>query len=195
MPDWSLLRPLDAVDLLEQLRSGAVGPQTVLWLNEAQIFLQGQPDVAVALPAAARRGRARGGDRDDVARVLEGAHVRPGGRRPDVNYQTRELLLHDADRVDVPETFTGRDRRSARPRGEHRPAPGGCRRGGGTQRQGRPGARGGPELVQRYDHPADAEDRFGKAVLTAAMDVRRVGGTRDRRLVPKGRGPGVSGSV
>ena len=34
---------------------------------------------------------------------------------------------------------------------------------------------GGPELVQRYQHPADAEDRFGKAVLSAAMDARRLG--------------------
>jgi hypothetical protein len=49
LPDWSLLRPLDAAELLEQARSGAVGPQTVLWLNETQIFLRGQPDFAVAL--------------------------------------------------------------------------------------------------------------------------------------------------
>ena len=49
LPDWSLLRPVDAADLLDQVRSGAAGPETVLWLNETQIFLRGQPDVSVAL--------------------------------------------------------------------------------------------------------------------------------------------------
>jgi len=34
---------------------------------------------------------------------------------------------------------------------------------------------GGPEFVQRYEHPADADDRYGKAVVTAAMDIRRLG--------------------
>jgi hypothetical protein len=33
----------------------------------------------------------------------------PGEGEQDVNYQARELLLHDADRVDVPETFTSTD--------------------------------------------------------------------------------------
>ena len=86
------------------------GPQTVLWLNEAQVFLRGQPDVAVALR------RLLAGDEPVVVigtmwpefwKELTSA---PDDDAPDVNHQTRELLLHDADRVDVPEAFTGRDR-------------------------------------------------------------------------------------
>jgi hypothetical protein len=175
LPDWSLLRSLDAADLLDQLRGGAVGPQTVLWLNDSQIFLQGQPDVAVAL----RRLLAR----DEPVVVIgtmwpefwkEFTSI-PDDGEPDVTPQARELLLHDAERVDVPETFTGTDLvqltrvLSSDPRlataaeaAEH----------DGKVVQV---LAGGPELVQRYDHPADAEDRFGKAVLTAAMDARRVG--------------------
>ncbi len=49
LPDWSLLSPVDAAELLAQLRSDAVTPRTVLWLNELQIFLRDQPDVAAAL--------------------------------------------------------------------------------------------------------------------------------------------------
>ena len=99
----------------------------------------------------------------------------PDDGAPDVNHQTRELLLHDAERVDVPETFTGRDRAqlgrvlATDPRLAAAAA--------AAERDGKvvQVLAGGPELVQRYDHPADAEDRFGKAVLTAAMDARRVG--------------------
>jgi hypothetical protein len=110
VPDWSLLRPLDAADLLEQVRSGAVGPQTVLWLNEAQFFLRGQPDVAVALR------RLVAGDEPIVVigtmwpEYWKEFTSAPDDDALDVNNQMRELLLHDAGRVDVPEAFTGRDR-------------------------------------------------------------------------------------
>jgi hypothetical protein len=175
VPDWSLLRPLDAADLLEQVRGGAVGPQTVLWLNEARIFLQGQPDVAVALR------RLLAGDKPVVVigtmwpeywKELTSA---PDDDPHDVNHQTRELLLHDADRVDVPEAFTRRDRAQL-----DRVATIDPRLAAAAAAADRDGKvvqvlAGGPELVQHYDHPADAEDRLGKAVVTAAMDARRVG--------------------
>ncbi len=175
LPDWSLLRPLDAADLLQQVRSGAVTSQTVLWLNEAQVFLRGQPDVAVALR------RLLAGDEPVVVigtiwlefwKELTSA---PEDDAPDVNHQTRELLLHDAGRVDVPEAFTGRDRAqlgrvvTTDPRLAAAAA--------AAERDGKvvQVLAGGPELVQRYDHPADAEDLFGKAVVTAAIDARRLG--------------------
>lgn len=175
LPDWSLLRPLHAADLLEHLRSGAAGPQTVLWLNETQIFLRGQPDFAVALR------RLLAGDEPVVVigtmwpefwKELTSA---PDDGGPDVNHQARELLLHDADRVDVPETFTGRDlAQLGRVLGTD---PRLATAAAAAERDGKvvQVLAGGPELVQRHDHPADAEDRFGKAVLTAAMDARRVG--------------------
>jgi hypothetical protein len=175
LADWSLLRPLDAADLLDQLRGGAVGPQTVLWLNETQIFLRGQPDVAVAL----RRLLAR----DEPVVVIGAMWLEawkeltstPGDGRPDVNPQARELLLHDAERVEVPETFTGTDLLLLR--GVLGADPRLATAAEAARRDGKvvQVLAGGPELVQRYDHPADAEDRFGKALLTAAMDARRVG--------------------
>jgi uncharacterized protein YidB (DUF937 family) len=175
LADWLLLRPLDAADLLDQLRGGAVGPQMVLWLNETQIFLQGQPDVAVAL----RRLLARNEPVVVIGAMWLEAWKEltspPDGGGPDVNSQARELLLHDAERVEVPETFTGTDLLLLRSVLGADP-----RLATAAEAAGRDGKvvqvlAGGPELVQRYDHPADAEDRFGKAVLTAAMDARRVG--------------------
>lgn len=49
LPDWPLLRPADAAELVGQLASGAVRPRTVLWLNETQWFLRDQPEAAAAL--------------------------------------------------------------------------------------------------------------------------------------------------
>jgi hypothetical protein len=175
LPDWSLLRPLDAADLLEQVRSGAVTSQTVLWLNEAQVFLRGQPDVAVALRrllAGNEPVLAIGTIWPEYWKELTSA---PENDAPDVNHQARELLLHDADRVDVPETFTGRDRTQL-----GRMVTSDPRLAAAAAAAERDGMviqvlAGGPELVQRYDHPADTEDLFGKAVVTAAMDARRLG--------------------
>ena len=108
LPDWSLVRPLDAADLLGQVRSGAAGPDGALAQRGAD------------LPArsARRRGRPAAAARGDEPVVVIGtmwpefwkeltSATDDGG--PDVNHQARELLLHDADRVDVPEAFTGRD--------------------------------------------------------------------------------------
>jgi uncharacterized protein YidB (DUF937 family) len=175
MPSWSLLRPLDAADLLGQVRSGAVGPRTVLWLNEAQVFLRGQADVAVALR------RLLAGDEPVVVigtmwpefwKELTSA---TDDDPLDVKHQTRELLLHDAVRVDVPEAFTGRDRAQLGRVATTDPRLAAA--AAATERDGKviQVLAGGPEIVQRYDHPADADDRFGKAVVTAAMDARRVG--------------------
>ena len=130
LADWSLLRPLDAADLLDQLRGGAVGPQMVLWLNETQIFLRGQPDVAVALrrllardepvvvigrcgPSSGRSSRphqttARG--REPSGEGAAAARRRPGGCAGDVHGQGPAQLR----------------------RVRRRPAPGNCRRGSGA---------------------------------------------------------------
>jgi uncharacterized protein YidB (DUF937 family) len=175
LPDWSLLRPADAAELLAQLRDGAVSPRTVLWLNEAQIFLRDQPDVAAALR------RLLAGE-EPVAvvgtmwpRFWKELTSPPPDGVPDVNHQARELLLHNANRVNVPEVFTADDLAALR-----RDAATDRRLAAAADAAGSDGKviqvlAGGPELVQRYEHPADAEDRYGKAVLTAAMDARRLG--------------------
>jgi TPR repeat protein len=175
LPDWSLLRPVDAADLLEQVRSGAARAETVLWLNETQIFLRGRPEVAVALRQLLAQEEpivVVGTMWPEFWKELTST---PDDGGLDVNHHARELLLHDADRVDVRETFAGRDLAQF-----NRVLANDPRLATAAEAAHRDGKvvqvlAGGPELVQRYEHPADAEDRFGKAVLTAAMDARRLG--------------------
>ena len=141
LADWSLLRPLDAADLLDQLRGGAVGPQMVLWLNETQIFLRGSARRRGRPAAAARAGRAGGGDRRDVARGMEGAHVRTGrwraGREPAGEGAAATRCGAGGGAGDV--HWHGPP--SAPQRAGRRPAPGNGGRGSWARRQGRPGAR------------------------------------------------------
>jgi len=54
LPDWSLLRPVDAAELVAQLASVPVSPRSVLWLNEAQVFLRDQPEAAARAAPPAR---------------------------------------------------------------------------------------------------------------------------------------------
>ncbi len=174
LPDWSLLSPVDAAELLAQLRSDGVTPRTVLWLNELQIFLRYQPDVAAAL-----RQLLAGDEPVAVIGTIwpqfwKELTCLPADGEQDVNHQARELLQL-ADRVYVPDMFTGNDlaelrRVLATDRRLASAAEAAHSDGKVTQVLA-----GGPELVQRYQHPADAEDRFGKAVLSAAMDARRLG--------------------
>jgi len=175
LPDWSLLRPVDAAELVGQLTSGAVGPRTVLWLNETQIFLRDQPEVAAAL-----RRLVTGGEPVVVVGTMwpqfwKDFTAAPAIGGPDVYYQARELLLHDAVRVEMPEVFAGEDLAALRRQLGSDPrlaaaAEVACSDGKVIQVLA-----GGPALVQRYEHPADADDRYGKAVVAAAMDIRRLG--------------------
>ncbi len=144
----------------------------MLWLDEAQVFLRDRPEAAAALR------RLLTGDQPvavvgtmwpqywkDLTTVGE----------QDVHHQARQLLLHGTIRVEVPDVFAGEDLAEL-----HRQL-GIDRRLDTAAETARSDGKviqvlaGGPALVSRYEHPADAEDRYGAAVVTAAMDVRRLG--------------------
>lgn len=175
MPNWSLLRPADATALLSQLHSGPVRPRTVLWLNETQIYLKDQPEVAAAL----RDLLAGDGPVAVIGTIWpefwKELTARPEAGEQDVNHQARELLVHDADRVDVPEIFTSADLAELRRQLAADPRLAAAAEAARHDGKVIQVLAGGPELVQRYEHPADVEDRIGNAVLTAAMDARRLG--------------------
>jgi hypothetical protein len=174
LPDWVLLRPADATELVQQLASGVVVPNTVLWVNETQEFLRDQPEAAVAL-----RRLLAGDDPVVVVGTMwpqfwKDLTHRPAAVERDVHYQARELL-NSAVRLEVPEVFADEDLAELR------------RQMGNDQRL-EAAARaaysdgkviqvlaGGPALVLRYERPADGDERYGQAVVTAAMDIRRLG--------------------
>lgn len=174
LPDWLLFRPADVADLLGCLRSDAVGPRAVLWLNELQTYMRDEPEVGAAL----RRLLAGDGPVAVIGtmwpRYWKELTSPPADGEPDVTHQARELL-QSAERVDVPEAFTSVDLAALRQvQAADRRLAIAAEAAGGDDKVIQVLA-GGPELVQRYEHPADAEDRFGRALVTAAMDARRLG--------------------
>jgi hypothetical protein len=175
LPGWALLRPVDAAELIDQIRGGAVGPRTVLWLNETQTYLRDRPEVAASL-----RRLITGGQPVAVVGTMWPQHWKaltavPTVDPSDAHAQARELLFQGTIRVDVPEGFTGEDLAELlRKRGTDRRLDIAVEAAGGGRKVIQVLA-GGPALVHRYEHPADAEDRYGLATVTAAMDIHRLG--------------------
>jgi hypothetical protein len=163
VPEWWLVHPADAGEVAGF--AGAPTPRTVVWLDELQRYLDG------GLSAAVVRGLI-------TARVLLAATLWPheyGARtvprlpgQPDAYSNDRELLGF-AHVIDVPDGFSAAERRRAEvlatdPRiriALDSPD------AGFTQVLA-----AGPELVRWWE---SAPDRYGQAVITAALDARRVG--------------------
>jgi hypothetical protein len=179
--DWPLAHPPDAealVALIETLRF-----PVVLWLNETQRYLDG-PAGPTAAQALHRLLSLPPGPVIVLGSMWLRQHWErftrvPGAGEPDLHQHARELLRGLAHRIDVPPTFddpvaqqaldkhTMRDRRLALARD--------------TASAGRviQVLTGGVELVNQYNHPTDP---YGHAVLTAAIDARRLG---FRALLPE----------
>lgn len=184
LPGWPLVRPVDSRHLIEICQPPArINLRTVLWLDETQAYLYGRDG-----PAAATALR---GLLDRLERVVvlgtmwpdyhEELTSRPDRGEPDPYYQARELL-GAARSVIVPESFTDdpaglshlhrlceRDARLAA-----------ARAAAGDDQTIIQVLAGGLELVTRYEHGTDP---YRKAVITAAMDIRRLG---YRSVIPFG---------
>jgi hypothetical protein len=174
VPDWPVAHPPDAeslVALIETLRA-----PVVLWLNETQRYLDG-PSGPAAAQALHRLLSMPPGPvivlgsmwlRQHWERLTE----HPGDGLPDAHQQARELLLGLAYRIDVPPTFDDPVARQAldrRTKQDHR-----LTLARDTALTGRviQVLAGGVELANLYEHPTDP---YGHAVLTAAIDARRLG--------------------
>ncbi|MFJ3924688.1 hypothetical protein [Streptomyces sp. NPDC090022] len=161
------------LELLDALATDAVDPHLVLWLDEAQNVLTG-PD---GERAALRLRRLLETDRPFVVLMtMWPEHARrlserPEGLREDPHRQVRALLTQ-ADVFPVPATFSGAAIDAA---------------GDGRDPSlelalltGRDGAitqtlAAAPQLVEHYESADGGSACYGRAVLTAAMDARRLG--------------------
>jgi len=153
----------------------AVGPRTVVWLNEAQFYLE--PAHIGERTAAELRELLRDQSRGPVlvlATLWPDPHWNnltapvPSNGGPDLHAQARALLT-DTD-VRVPEAFTGIDLDALRDRAGEDPRLAQALAAGGDGRVAQFLA-GAPALLKRFElAPAGA-----RAVIEAAMDARRLG--------------------
>ncbi|MEV7641088.1 hypothetical protein AB0O32_14225 [Streptomyces rubiginosohelvolus] len=174
LADWMLAYPKDADSLHRLLAADALGPRTVLWLNEAQELLGGHGGEAAA--AALRRRLEQPGPLVVIATLWPGHRHeltdRPTGGQ-DRHPQARALLAA-ARGITVPAVFDGPalGRLHETDDGSLNVAARTAPDGSVTQTLA-----GGPSLVQWYEQADGTQDCYGKAVVTAAMDARRLGHT------------------
>ncbi|MFB7575711.1 tetratricopeptide repeat protein [Streptomyces sp. NPDC056165] len=171
--DFQLLFPTDADSLLAALAADALGPRTVLWLNEAQHYLDDPAGEAVAAALLRRL------DADGPFIVL--ATLWPeydktltadrASGEDDPHRQARALLAQ-AHYVRLPSSFAEHldaVRHAARQDASLTAA---LEAGGAGITQI---LAAGPDLVAHYEHPDGSHGVYGKALLSAAMDAHRLG--------------------
>ncbi|MFF7976985.1 sel1 repeat family protein [Streptomyces sp. NPDC007905] len=173
--DFQLLFPADADSLLAMLAADALGPRTVLWLNEAQHYLGGPAGDAVAA-ALLRRLDADGPfialatlwPDHDTALTTASASSQDGSHR-----QARALLAQ-AHYVHLPASFT-EHLDSVRRAAGHDASLATALEAGGTDITQTLTA--GPDLVAHYERPGGPHGVYGKALISAVMDAHRLGVT------------------
>ncbi|MEV8325000.1 hypothetical protein [Kitasatospora sp. NPDC056731] len=174
LADWALAYPKDADSLCQLLATDALGPRTVLWLNEAQELLGGPGGEASA--AALRRRLEQSGPLVIIATLWPG-HRHELTYCPDGNqdrHPQARALLTAARVITVPAVFDNEALARL-----HETDDGSLAVAARTAPDGfvTQTLAGGPALVQWYEQADGVPDCYGKAVVTAAMDARRLGHT------------------
>ncbi|NUT93329.1 MAG: hypothetical protein HOY78_15045 [Saccharothrix sp.] len=161
-PEWPVVYPRTADDLLALLRAG-VGSRTVLWLNETQNHLTEEA-------ASGLRGLLEGPAPVAVLGTLWPEYWARFMAEPS---HVRSLLQHRVSRVRVRSTFSPELVAAARTSNDprlRRAVTASAADGKVIQTMS-----GGPALVERYEHPDTSADRYATAIVTAALDARRLG--------------------
>ncbi|MEV8162056.1 hypothetical protein AB0P34_15645 [Nocardiopsis alba] len=173
--DFNLLFPADADGLLEVLAADAVAPRTVVWLNEAQDYLDGPKSEAVSA------GLLRCLDTDGPLLMIatlwpdhdQRLTKRSAPGTEDRHRSTRALLAQ-AHYTRVPDSFSNvLDAVRKAARGD-RSLAAAVQTGGADLTQT---LAAGPDLVAHYEYPAGEYGVYGRALISAAMDAYRLGAT------------------
>jgi uncharacterized protein DUF4062 len=172
LPDWRLVHPLTATDLVAFIRTGQLGARTVLWLNESQVYLEGSEG---AEAATAIRGLLDTPQDLLVVGTLWSEYWLSYMRPPEFGapdpYRQARQLLEVAIKIDVPDGFDETDLKIAQRLAVKDPRLAvalATERGSGVTQV----LAGGPDLIDRW---RSAPSPYGKAVISAAVDARRLG--------------------
>jgi len=165
LPDWWLIRPGGS----DEIRALAAGPtpRTVVWLDELQNYLADGLGVAAAVRTLLHAGVVLAGTLWPHEYATRATPRLPGQHDP---HAADREVLGLAEVIDVPDTLSPAERRRAETLTGTDPR---IRTAidspdyGFTQVLA-----AGPELVRWWEQ---APDPYGKAVITAALDARRVG--------------------
>jgi hypothetical protein len=167
VPEWWLVRPESTARLREM--AGGATERTVVWLDELQKYLAPDHCLAGSVRALLRVGTVLVGTL--WPHEYTGRVVRPPAGEPDPHADDRELLdlaevFWVGDSLTAEERCRAEDRAGADPR---------IRTALDTPDAGFTQVlAAGPELVAWWE---TAHHPYGKAVITAALDARRVGAT------------------
>ncbi|MFC4050011.1 tetratricopeptide repeat protein [Actinomadura syzygii] len=177
LPDWRIWHPLAPerpLAMAEAVRAGRVAPHTVIWLNEAQFYLQPASGEQVAaevqaLLADPSRGPVLvlGSMWPGFGAALTAVPEDPSAPDP---HQAARVLLDQAEYITAPPEFTAVQLASLAATISTDPR---LRAAAKQAHSGRitQELAGAPELLRRYEQASPA----ARAVLWAAMDARRLG--------------------
>ncbi|WP_327269031.1 hypothetical protein OG233_16155 [Streptomyces sp. NBC_01218] len=182
LPNWNLTFPKDSASLLSTLAAGAIEPRTVLWLNEAQNYFSGDEKERCA--TGLRRKLEENGPLVIILtlwpehyRLLITESATSTGEVSQV-----KSLLTQASQFVVPNHLSYSELALLQ-RESHKEPPlmAALQSAGKTGRLTQILA-AGPELVDHFEHPSTPHGYYGKALISAAMDARRLGVTEPLRL-------------
>ncbi|WP_410625638.1 tetratricopeptide repeat protein [Amycolatopsis sp. cmx-8-4] len=177
--EWPLWYPRTADELLKLVRSGRLGGEAVLWLNETHNHLSGPTGDVAAVALWSLMDGSRGGSTVVLGTLWPQFWAEfvatPRSAQRDDHANARALLQQRARRIRVAERFGDEDVRAAWSLSTADLRLSAALSASGRGRQVIQTMAGGPALVERLEYPDDADDRFAAAIVTAAIDARRLG--------------------
>jgi TPR repeat protein len=178
---WPMFRPADAPELERLLSRQRIGERAVVWLDEAHVYLDGRLQRGSEAVQYIQRALTGGPGPLIVIGSMPSERwadltAPPNGGKDDPHLQARTLLgMHAVRKIEVPDDFSTAepgDLRELDRAADHDPRLAAAQRAGGDGLQITQVLAGGVLMLDRYLHPPDI---YSRAVVTAAMDARRLG--------------------
>jgi hypothetical protein len=175
LAEWPLLAPRDVNELCDWIAADAIDAETVLWLDESQRFL---PSAATHLSVLLERSRSLavvGAIWPSYWDHLQAVPAKADGPTQDPTWQVRRLLELYRPRIAVANRVHNEQMRNMRALGRNDTRLAAAVAAGEADGRVIQHLTGGPELVARYED--DGFSSIEQAVITAALDARRLGHT------------------